>query len=97
MESGFDNFRDCIHIVEYNDLCEHGPCVVDEIYDFLDLPRYKHDFENIINTSPEDDDDAYGLSGLHDIKPRLLRSNTNAKEILGDRLNRQYLNLEFWR
>ena len=96
---GYDNYKECLHIIEYDDLCSKREEVIQGIYDFLELPYFKHNFENIINVTPEDDENAYGFSGLHDINSKLEKTSKDPKEILGESLYNKYknMNLEFWR
>jgi len=51
-------------LVDYNNLCANTEQVLAEIYDFLGLPHFVHDLNNIINLYPEDDN-VYNLSGMH--------------------------------
>lgn len=56
--------------VEYQDLVDNTPTVLDDIYRFIGVERYEHDLTNIINTMPENDS-VYGLIGMHDIRPTI--------------------------
>lgn len=55
------------HYVSYKDLTEKPEEVLNGIYDFLDMPRYKHDFKNIKNKNKESDL-VWGLKDMHTIK-----------------------------
>lgn len=59
-------------IVSYDRLIDHTTAVLDEIYDFLEMPRYVHDLSHIVNETPENDA-VYGLSGMHDVRPQIAR------------------------
>jgi sulfotransferase len=59
-------------IVSYDRLIDHTTAVLDEIYDFLEMPRYVHDLGHIVNMTPENDA-VYGLSGMHDVRPQIAR------------------------
>ena len=63
-------------IVSYDRLIDHTAAVFDEIYDFIELPRYVHDLSHIVNKTPEDDA-VYGLSGMHDVRPQIARRDAS--------------------
>jgi sulfotransferase len=52
------------------------------IYQFLEVPYYSHDFDNIEQITQEDDE-VYGIYGDHKIKNRLELPPSEAKKILG--------------
>lgn len=54
-------------LVDYNNLCDNTEQVLAEIYDFLGLPHFVHDLNNIENLHPEDDS-VYGLLGMHTVR-----------------------------
>ena len=84
------------HIVEYEDLLKNPKNVLEKIYNFLEIKSYNHNYNNIINISPEDDS-IYGLNGLHDIRPSISRREINKFEILSPYVLNKYSGLEFWR
>jgi hypothetical protein len=64
---------------------------ISKIYKFFDLPLYeKHQFENIHNACAEEKDAAWGLENLHKIRPKLEKTSTPAKDILGPFLTDYY-------
>jgi hypothetical protein len=66
------------------------------IYEFLELPDYKHDFKNIKKVE-SDNDAVLGLpKDLHDIRKSLSKSKTST-DILSDYIKHKYSNMEFWR
>jgi sulfotransferase len=84
------------HIVEYNDLILKPEETMYGIYKFLELPDYKHDFNNIQKIE-SDNDEILGLpKNLHDIRKSLSKSPTST-DILSDYIKHKYSNLEFWR
>lgn len=96
LKVGYDNFNDHIHFVEYDNLMIDPHNEMNKIYDFLDLPRYNHDFNNIINHTPEDDK-VYGIDGMHSVRKVLKKSSNNSIDILGHDLYNRYIGGEFWR
>jgi len=84
------------HIVEYNDFILKPEETMSGIYEFLELPDYKHDF-NKIEKVESDQDAKLGLpSNLHDIRKSLSKSKTSI-DILSDYIKHKYSNMEFWR
>jgi sulfotransferase len=53
--------------VEYADLICDTQGVLDRIYEFCEWEPFTHDLDNIVNSHPEDDN-VYGLEGMHDIR-----------------------------
>jgi len=58
------------HFVEYADLVADPQVILDGIYDFLELPRFAHQFTDIVNPNQENDL-VHGLVGMHDVRPIL--------------------------
>jgi sulfotransferase len=84
------------HIVEYNDLVAKPEETMSGIYKFLELPDYKHDFNNVEKIE-SDNDEILGLpKNLHDIRKSLSKSKTSTN-ILSDYIKHKYSNMEFWR
>ena len=84
------------HIVEYNDLLLKPEETMSNIYKFLGLPDYKHDFNNVKKIE-SDNDAVLGLpKDLHKIRPSLSKSTTDIN-ILSDYIKHKYSNMEFWR
>ena len=54
-------------LVDYDNLCANTEQVLARIYDFLGLPHFLHDLNNIVDLHPENDS-VYGLSGMHDVR-----------------------------
>lgn len=57
-------------IINYNDLIENTINVITKLYRFLGLDNFIHNLNNIINIHKEDDN-VYGLNGIHDIRPNI--------------------------
>jgi len=56
--------------IEYADLTSDPQAVLDSIYSFCKWEPFAHDFDNVINTHPENDS-VYGLLGMHDIRSKV--------------------------
>jgi sulfotransferase len=53
-----------------------------KIYEYLELPYFAHDFDNIEQVTKEDDE-VYGMFGDHKIRKKLEPVRSKAKELLG--------------
>lgn len=62
---------------EYNDLVNEPKKTIDKIYDFCGWEYFEHNFNNIVNYFPENDN-VYGLVGMHQVRNSIsLESNEN--------------------
>jgi len=84
-----------IHIVDYNDLAENPKLIINNIYDFLNLSKYEHDFDNITHGYKEDDE-VFGIPDLHTVRKSLSKNEYDYKEFLSDYVIEKYNNIEFW-
>ena len=84
------------HFVEYEDLVNSPEDEINKIYDFLEIKKYVHNFNNIVNNIKENDD-IYGLKGMHDVRPTISKRKIKTNEILSPYILNKYSNLEFWR
>lgn len=71
-----------ILFIKFEDLCLYPEDQMKKIYQFLELPYYEHDFDNIEQLTQEDDD-VYGIYGDHKIRTKLLPVRSRANELLG--------------
>ena len=84
LNAGFAEYPENILFVDYDDLMANPEEVISKIEAFWDLKPFTHDFNNIDGTSVEEDDEnAWGIPGLHSVKPKLKATGTSAEEILG--------------
>lgn len=68
--------------VKFEDLCLYPETEMQRIYQYLDIPYYKHDFDNIEQITKEDDE-VYGIFGDHNIRQKLEPVQSKAKSLLG--------------
>jgi sulfotransferase len=77
---GYDNK---ILFVKAEDLCLYPETEMNRIYNYLEVPYFKHDFDNIQQITSEDDS-VYGLTkDLHAIRPVLQMKPSDADVVLG--------------
>lgn len=85
---------DQIFIVNYDDIMNYPEEILKNIETFLELPKFKYDFENIENDTTDEDLTAWGFEGLHTIKPKLQKTSKDPKEVLGDELYNRFIKIE---
>ncbi len=89
-------FKDRMVFVEFEHLTSHPTKTMNAIYDFLGEEYYEHDFNNVEQSTSENDD-IHGIPGLHTIRSKVEPIESDAKIILGTTAYEKYKNAEFWR
>ncbi len=97
LEAGYKYDKSCFLIVEYEDLLANPKKQLQRIHKFLGLEDFKYNLNKIDgSTVKEDDEELHGVSGLHDIKPKLERQhNQSPKDVLKHHYA-QFCQPEFW-
>jgi sulfotransferase len=75
-------YRDRMHFVHFDDLARNPKDTMAAIYRFLGEQPFSHDFEHVEQVTTEDDM-AYGVKSLHDIRPAVRPIPKRAREVLG--------------
>lgn len=88
--------QDRLCMVEYDSLVGNPEYTMREIWKFLEMGSAEHDFENVVNPTPEDDK-VYGYVGLHDIRSKVTPNRYSSENIIGPDMFQKYSNSEFWR
>jgi len=88
-------YLDRFLFVDYNRFCNSPKSQTKRIYDFFELPEFKHDFTKI-EQEEKYNDLAIGLPNLHTIKPSLEKTTVNCVEYLGLDIYEQYNREIFW-
>jgi sulfotransferase len=89
-----------IHIIEYEDLIKNPETSMKQVYYFLEMENYSHDFNNITDIEIDSamSDLLIGLpEDLHKVEKSLKLSKINPHDILSEYVINKYSNLEFWR
>lgn len=97
LKDGFDNTPEHFLFVEYDELLKDPKRQLARVHEFLGLPYFEYDFDNIDGASVEEnDEDWHGYAGMHDVARKLeARHNQAAKDVLGKFYN-QFVQPEFW-
>lgn len=81
---GIRHHRENLHLVAYDELVGDPVRVLNGIYDFLGIPRWEsHQFHEIRVKGMEENDFAWGLEGLHHIRPVLKKTSKSPADVLG--------------
>jgi sulfotransferase len=98
LKIGYESHKEWMYLIDYEDLINTPGETLQKVYDFLELDYYDHYFDNLINPQPENDD-AYGIDGLHNVRKTLNKISPPPEEVLGEDLCKYYdnLQLEFWK
>ncbi len=86
--------------MEYNDLVKKPQQTIDDVYEFLNIPKFKHKFENISQFKANGlsyNDEVLG-GNLHTIKTNKVKKNEyNVNDILPQTVINKYSGLNIWR
>lgn len=89
-------YDDKVLFVKAEDLCLYPEQQMTRVYEYLEIPHFQHDFDNIQQITAEDDD-IYGLGkGLHTIRQKLEMRPSVAKQLLGQDVTDWLYNTYRW-
>ena len=100
----FDRLRDALlrgygdrlHFVEFDDLTQTPERKLQEIYDFLELPQFIHNFEKVERAHIEDDT-VHNMPDLHTTREAVRPVRDVSISTLGAEIVDTYSGTEFWR
>ena len=80
-------------LINYNDLFIDPDKTMTRLYEFLELPNYKHNFSNIKNKDKSNFAVNKKPKGWHDIRPQLKKISQDPKKILSEYVINKYSNI----
>lgn len=83
-------------LIDYDYLTHNPKFTMEKIWEFLNIPKIEHDFDNIENVTYEDDS-VYNYIDLHKIKSKIIPAISKAEQILGKELCEKIQGYEFWK
>ncbi|XOV78790.1 MAG: sulfotransferase [Aestuariibacter sp.] len=92
-EAFYGNYSDRLILLDYNILAQNPQQAMKLVYQFLDLPEYEHDFENL-DYQQDAFDQQLGIKGLHKVRPKV--SLETRRSILPPELFKEYQEMSFW-
>lgn len=98
----FNRLRDAVsrgmaermYFVEFDELTSRPKDTLNSIYDWLGVKSFVHDFDNVKQTTLEDDT-AYGWPGLHTIRPKVEPLESDWHKIIAEHISME--NLKYYR
>jgi sulfotransferase len=81
--------QDKFHFVAYADLVSKPEKVIDAIYDFLEIPKFKHQFDDIESPPISNEDISNGIPDMHTIRSKIDGSKTETS-ILSEYVHKKY-------
>lgn len=83
-------------LVEYDDLVSQSQKELNRIYDFLELPRFTHSFENV-KPKFDENDEVYKLKNMHTVRNKVEKIHRDNTKFLSEYVLNKYKNMEFWK
>jgi sulfotransferase len=77
---------------DYNYLLSSPEDMLGELYAFLGIDSYKHNFESIVEGDLSNDLQAFGVSDLHTVRPLLQKTSKPYEEVLSKYVINKYKN-----
>ena len=95
-----DENKGLYKIIEYNDLVEHPKRTIESVYDYLEIPKFKHHYTNLDQFKVNDhhyDDSVLG-GDLHKIQTDVITPSTyDARTIIPKSIIDKYEQCNFWK
>ena len=81
-----------VFVIEYNDLCNNTKNVINDVYDFLNLPRYNHFFNELdqLKINNIKYDDSVWQGEYHSIRTKISRNQYDIKDYLPQSVINKY-------
>ena len=92
-EAFYGEFSDKLLLVDYDVLTQHPKKTMELIYQFIGVPAFSHDFENVVYSHDEFDNNL-GVKGLHTVRTRV--EFKPRRSILPPDLFQKYSEMAFW-
>jgi len=80
-----EGIADKVLFIRFEDLVTNPEEEVERVYNYLELPNFKHDFKNVEQITQEDDS-VYGIYGDHLVKKEVKWFDPKYNVILGEQL-----------
>lgn len=96
LQEGYALNPKMIHFIEYEKLCKNPEKTIKEVYEFLDISYYSHNFDNV-EYSNEIFDRSCNLKSLHTVKKKVKYEPPRCVLPLEIIKKYQKMNMEFWK
>ena len=95
-----DENKKLYKIIEYNDLAEHPKRIIESVYDYLEIPKFKHRYINLdqFKVNGMHYDEKPVGEGLHTIKTdAIYKEKYDARSIIPKSIIDKYEQCNFWK
>jgi hypothetical protein len=89
--------KNFVHFVHYDDLLNYPETTMKNIYNFLEIDFFNHDFNNIKKIEKDNDEINNNPKNLHDVRLNLKKTSPDYKEVLSDYVINKYKDADFWK
>ena len=83
-------------LVDYDDLIKNSQQELNKIYDFLEIPKFTHNFDSV-KTKEDEDDSVYQLEDMHTVRDKVEKIYRDNTKFLSKYILNKYKNMEFWK
>jgi hypothetical protein len=87
------NNKNNFYIMEYDKLIENPQETMNEIYNFLEISSYEHDFDNIIKIKEDVESDPELPKNLHTVRKKINKVSKNPEQVLSQYIINKYSNI----
>jgi sulfotransferase len=84
-----------VFFIRYEDLVDNPKVIIDNVYQYLGVPSFEHDFEDIKQITVEDDT-VYGAFGDHKVRPKVELLKQDYQEVLGQKICQDIIGSYKW-
>jgi hypothetical protein len=84
-----------IHFIKFEEFCQFPKETMEELYEYLEIPYYEHDFNNIQQITHENDQ-MYGAYADHDIRNKFTPPKEDYMDVLGETASNYVVNKYKW-
>jgi sulfotransferase len=81
--------------LRFEDLTADPAGTLRKVYDYLGIPVFQHDFNQVSQVTQEDDE-VFGIPGLHEIRAKVEPSQNDYMQVLGREAVMQVQNQHAW-
>jgi len=90
-------YRHLFHFVDYDDLITNPEKEINKIYEYLEIEKYNHEYQNIEDVSGISEDSLTRIKNLHKVRPKLEKKSRKPEDVFLPETIQRYSGLEFWR
>ena len=83
-------------LVDYDDLIKNPQQQLNRIYEFLEIPKFTHNFDSV-KTKEDENDSVYQLENMHTVRDKVEKIHRDNTKFLSKYILNKYKNMEFWK